>query len=119
MVFMIWEDVVSVLTVSIILLLSGCSSSSNSEIPKQIKKLENLTVISPEEKPSHSIDFEREVEFGQTGDVIYRPKKYYTFRALRAASLYDAKSTDFITSKDIKFHPYRMAMLDRKLILEG
>jgi hypothetical protein len=67
---MVKDDVTSIFLIAILLLLIGCSSGAEVEIPDDIKQLENLTVISPEAEPSHAIDFEQEAVFGGTEDVI-------------------------------------------------
>ncbi|GEM_PF-1697383 len=58
-------------------------------------------------------EFQLPIDYDFRGDTLFvidtRRRKFM---------LFDAKSTDFITSRDIKFHPYRMAMIDRNLILE-
>ena len=61
---------VFLLTVVCCLLFAGCSSQPQVEVPDHIKKLENLTVISPEQEPSHSITFEKNAIFGETEDVV-------------------------------------------------
>ena len=55
---------------SIFLLLTGCSSEPEVEIPKQFEELDKLTVIKKDAQPTHEIDFAQEVSFGETEDVI-------------------------------------------------
>lgn len=53
----------------LLILLAGCSSSPEVQIPENIAQLENLTVISESEAPG-TINFKREAVYGDTEDVI-------------------------------------------------
>ena len=67
---MIKNSIALVLTVFLILLLAGCSSEPDEEIPDDIKSLENLTVIPKDQEPSQTIDFKRNARFGETEEVV-------------------------------------------------
>jgi len=52
------------------MMLTGCSSGPDAEIPKDIEELDKLTVIPKDAEPTHEIDFNQEASFGETEDVI-------------------------------------------------
>jgi hypothetical protein len=57
-------------TVVCCFIIAGCSSAPKVEIPDHIKKLENLTVISPNTEAYYSIDFTRDAVFGESDEVV-------------------------------------------------
>jgi predicted small lipoprotein YifL len=67
---MVKGNVTSTFLILILLLLAGCSSKPEVEIPPDIKQLENLTVISPGTQPAYSINFNQNAKFGGTDEVI-------------------------------------------------
>ena len=64
------SNIISLIILSMLISLTGCSSGPDVEIPKQFEELDKLTVIKKDAQPTHEIDFSQEVSFGETEDVI-------------------------------------------------
>lgn len=67
---MIKNSVSSVMVVLLIVILGGCSSEPQVDIPDHIESLEKLTVIPKDQEPAHTIDFKQTALFGETEQVL-------------------------------------------------
>lgn len=67
---MIKNSVTSVVVVFLIVLLGGCSSEPQVEVPDDIESLEKLTVIPKDQEPAQTIDFKQTAVFGETEEVL-------------------------------------------------
>jgi len=52
-----------------LLITSACSSSPETSVPEDVASLANVSVYSGDAAPRHSISFERDARFGDTGDI--------------------------------------------------
>ncbi|REL37782.1 6-bladed beta-propeller [Rhodohalobacter sp. SW132] len=48
----------------------GCSQQETEPLPDYLQELENLTVYSADRKPNEIISFQKDVEYGDTGEVL-------------------------------------------------
>lgn len=54
----------------LVVLLTGCFGSSESEVPEEIAALDNLTVIDPDSKSSPKINFKKVATYSDTDEVM-------------------------------------------------